>query len=206
MPILLKISLLYLCTTLLYPQTTMSPIDKQILFIQGGGSDDDYKTGKRMVASLQQRLGNAYCVHYPRLPNESVPDLGRMKQIDHQLSRIEGKLVVVGHSLGASMLLKYVSQTPVKEKITAIFLISTPFWSGNEGWKEAFKLPETFADALSKSVPIFLYHSHDDEEVPFAHLGLYQQKLPWATFRALPSGGHQLNDDLTIVANDIKSL
>ena len=46
----------------------------------------------------------------------------------------------------------------------------------------------------------------DDEEVPFSHLDHYKQKLTQATFRELKSGGHHLNNDLTLVAADIKSL
>ncbi|GAB3989786.1 hypothetical protein GCM10028807_15440 [Spirosoma daeguense] len=184
----------------------MSRIKKDVLFIQGGGSDEDYEADKSLVDSLQQCLGEKYAVHYPRLPNESVPDLGRLNQIGNQISSIEGELIVIGHSLGASMLLKYISQTEVNVKISAIFLLSTPFWSGEEDWKEGFKLPEHFADTIDRTTPIFLYHSQDDKEVPFSHLALYRQKLPWATIRELPSGGHQLNNDLTIVANDIKSL
>jgi hypothetical protein len=42
--------------------------------------------------------------------------------------------------------------------------------------------------------------------VPFAHLALYRQKLPQAAVCEIVSGGHQLNNDLTVVAKDIKSL
>lgn len=185
----------------------MREINKQVLFIQGGGSQADYEADKHLVASLQKLLGEGYRVHYPLLPtDESVPDLGRIKQIGHQIARIDDELILVGHSLGASMLLKYVSEIEIKLKPVAIFLIATPFWSGDEDWKEGFKLAENFADKVAREFPIFLYHSQDDEEVPVAHLTLYRQKLPWATFRELPSGGHQLDNDLTIVANDIKSL
>ncbi|SOD90495.1 alpha/beta fold hydrolase [Spirosoma fluviale] len=185
----------------------MSWINKQVLFIQGGGSQEDYEADKHLVASLKALLGDAYRVHYPRLAtDESVPDLGRIKQIGHQISRIEGELILVGHSLGASMLLKYVSESEVKIKPIAIFLMATPFWSGDEDWKEGFKLADNFADKVARELPVFFYHSQDDDEVPFAHLALYRQKMPWATFRELPSGGHQLGNDLTRVANDIKSL
>jgi hypothetical protein len=37
-------------------------------------------------------------------------------------------------------------------------------------------------------------------------MALYPQKLPQATVREIASGGHQLNNDLTLVAKDIKSL
>lgn len=104
------------------------------------------------------------------------------------------------------MILKYLSENPVKKKIAGIFLISTPFWSGNEDWKQGLKLQENFAGKLPKNVPIFFYHCHDDEEVPFSQLAIYRQKLDQATFREIPSGGHQLNNDLKLVAQDIKSL
>lgn len=93
-----------------------------------------------------------------------------------------------------------------KKKIGGIFLISTPFWSGDEDWKQGLKLRENFPDTLPKNVPIFLYHCRDDEEVPFEHLSVYAQKLPQATVREIASGGHQLNNNLSLVANDIKTL
>ena len=46
----------------------------------------------------------------------------------------------------------------------------------------------------------------DDEEVQFENLLLYAQRLPRATVREIANGGHQLNNDLTIVPKDIKSL
>jgi uncharacterized protein len=179
---------------------------KNILFIQGGGGEEDYAADAKLVASLQDALGEAYAVHYPLLSDETAPDFGRKNQIDKEISSIEGDVILVGHSLGASMLLKYLTENEVRKKITGIFLISTPFWSGDEDWKEGLKLQEDFAEKLPKDIPIFLYHSKDDEAVPFGHLSLYAHRLPQATIHEIASGGHQLSNDLTLVAKDIKSL
>jgi uncharacterized protein len=181
-------------------------MNKHVLFIQGGGGEEDYAADAKLVASLQKVLGEAYLVHYPRLPNKSAPDFGRKKQIEKEISSIKGEIILAGHSLGASMLLKYLSESRVQKKIRGIFLMSTPFWSGDEDWKQGLKLQENFADTLPKDLPIFLYHCRDDEEVPFDHLGLYAQHLPLATIREIASGGHQFNNDLSLVAKDIKSL
>jgi len=67
-------------------------------------------------------------------------------------------------------------------------------------------LPEGFASKLPGGAPIFLYHSRDDDIVPFAHLALYAEKLPQATIRVFDGGGHQFNNDLSQVASDIASL
>ena len=94
----------------------------------------------------------------------------------------------------------------IQKKINGLFLIAAPYWSGDEDWVQGLKLHVNFAEKLSKNVPIFFYHCRDDEEIPFATLTHYKQKLPWATFREITSGGHQLNNDLTPIAKDIKSL
>jgi pimeloyl-ACP methyl ester carboxylesterase len=71
---------------------------------------------------------------------------------------------------------------------------------------QPLKLQENFIDKLPKDIPIFFYQCRDDEVVPFAHFSIYKQKLPWAVFREIAKGGHQLNNDLSIVAKDIKLL
>jgi uncharacterized protein len=181
-------------------------MNKHILFIQGGAGEEDHAADAKLVASLKNALGETYVVHYPLLPEESEPDFGRLKQIDKEISLINGDPILVGHSLGASMLLKYLSESSVQKTITGIFLIATPHWSGDEDWKQGLKLHKDFAANMPKDIPIFLYHSQDDEEVPFSHLEFYTRNLPQATVRRLTGGGHQLNNDLSAVAKDIQSL
>jgi predicted alpha/beta hydrolase family esterase len=179
---------------------------KYILFIQGGG-DGGYEVDKELVASLQTALGKGYEINYPEIkPDESAPDYGWTQQIGKKISVNNSDVILVGHSFGASMILKYLSENSVHKKIAGIFLIATPFWSGNEDWQIGLKLKENFAEKLPAGVPFFLYHCQDDEKIPFSHLNEYMQKLPQATFREIKKGGHQLNNDLTLVANDIKSL
>jgi uncharacterized protein len=145
-------------------------------------------------------------VHYPLLSNEPPPDFGRKKQIGKEISLLKGEIILVGHSPGASMLLKYISENEVKKKVGGLFLISTPFWSGDENWVQGLKLNENFADKMPKEIPVFFYYCRDDEEVPFENSMLFGQKMPYAAIREIESGGHQLNNDLSIVAKDIKSL
>lgn len=181
-------------------------MSKLIIFIQGGG-EGGYEADARLVDSLRAALGEMHEIRYPQLlSDETRPDFGWPEQIGKEISGTKGEVILTGHSLGASMLLKYLTEHEVTKEITGIFLIAAPFWSGDEDWVQGLKLQEDFPDKLLKDVPVFFYHGRDDEEVPFAHLGLYRQNLPRATVREIPSGGHQLNNDLTIVAKDIKSL
>jgi uncharacterized protein len=178
---------------------------KQVLFIHGVG-EDGYGADAKLAASLQEGLGATYNVRYPQMPDEDTPDFGWGKQIGKEISAIKDEVVLVGHSMGASMLLKYLSENKVNNQISGIFLIATPFWSGDEAWHEGLKLREDFADTLPKDVPIFLYHNRDDKVVDIADLTIYAKKLPQATIRESASGGHQFDNDLTQVTLDIKTL
>lgn len=179
---------------------------QQILFIQGGG-ESGYDEDTRLVDSLRITLGATYEVHYPKLnADETLPDFGWLQQINKEINSITSELILVGHSLGASMILKCLTETQIKKNIIGIFLIATPFWSGNENWIQELKLKDDFAEKLRKNVPVFLYHCRDDEEIPFEHLSWYKKKIQNAIVREIKSGGHQLNYDLSLISKDIKSL
>jgi len=179
---------------------------KQVLFIQGGGNGG-YEADAKLVESLQIALGKDYEISYPRMQtDDAVPDFGWLKQIGNEIGKLRDDFILVGHSLGASLLLKYLSENKISKKPAGIFLISTVFWSGKEKWVQGLKLQEDFAESLPKNSRIFFYHCRDDEEIPFDHLVSYRHKLPAATFREIESGGHQLGNNLNLVAKDIKEL
>ena len=179
---------------------------KQIIFFHGGDSEKDYEADTKLVDSLKAKLGSEYSVHYPLLVNDGTPDLGRRKQISHEISASADNVILVGHSFGGSMLVVCLSELKITKKIAGIFLLAPPFWQGDEDWVQPFKLHPNFAKRLNKKVPIHFYHCRDDREVPFAHMIIYKQHIPWASFHEIAVGGHQLNNDLTHVAVDIKSI
>ena len=144
-----------------------------ILFLHGGGGKGDHKVDAKLVNDLQEAIGELYTVHYPLLENRPSPDFGRLKQIEKAISEIDTGLILVGHSLGASMVLKFLSERKNQFRIKGIFLLATPFWSGNEDWVQGLKLKSNFEDELPKDVPIFFYHCLDDEEIPFSSLDHY---------------------------------
>ncbi|MGV3527273.1 MAG: alpha/beta hydrolase [Flavisolibacter sp.] len=107
---------------------------KHTLFIQGGG-ENGYEADKALVRSLQENLGKEYQVDYPRFESdETCADFGWIKQIREVINRMNDDLILVAHSFGASMTLKYLSENYTATKIQGVFLLATPFWSGNEEW------------------------------------------------------------------------
>jgi predicted alpha/beta hydrolase family esterase len=178
---------------------------RQIIFIHGGG-EGTYEIDGILAASLQNALGAAYAVRYPKMPLEETAGYADWKtQIAMELSAPGDEVILVAHSVGGSILLKYLTEERVKKPIAGLFLLAAPYFGGDETWDYAqMNLPQDFAARLPAIPRIFLYHSRDDEVVPFAHLSLYEAKLPQAAIRELDGRGHQFGNDLTEVAEDIR--
>jgi predicted alpha/beta hydrolase family esterase len=188
----------------------MKQMKKQVLFIQGAG-EGSYKEDEKLVESLRLLLGSSYEIRYPAMKNEDdAPYEVWVGQVQEELAALTDGVILIGHSVGGSVLIKFLAEIKIKKAIAGIFIIAAPFWGGDGGWTyegyEELVLPNQADTNLPKGVPIFLYHSNDDEVVPFAHLALYAKNLPGAINRELDGRGHQLNHDLSEVANDIKKL
>src|SRR5215204_4346362 len=179
---------------------------RRLLFVHGGRGRTK-KNNRKMAASLRDALGGRYEVQFPKMPDEDSPKYAAWRdRIASELAELDGEVSLVGHSLGASILLKYISEERTATPIAGMFLIAAPYW-GVEDWEvDEYVLQEDFASKLPEGLPMFFYHSRDDEWVPFAHLALYAEKVPHARFRAFYGRGHQFDDDLSEVAHDIEGL
>jgi predicted alpha/beta hydrolase family esterase len=181
---------------------------QQILFIHGAG-EGAYEADAKLARSLQSGLGSGFTVDCPEMPDEDNAPYDAWKQlIQKKVEAAEGPIILVGHSMGASHLAKILAETEMSAAIPGIFLIAAPYWGG-EGWLyEGYEEIETPKDAskFPAGAKVFLYHARDDEVVPFDHLAMYRNLLPQATVRVIDSGGHQINNDLSVVAKDIKTL
>lgn len=179
----------------------------QVLLIQGGG-EGAYRDDAKLATSLRGRLGPAYDVRYPAMPNEGEPDYQSWKRVilDEAADMGEGA-ILVGHSIGASVLIKILTDRAPKLSIAGVFLIAGPFWHDHDFWHwDEVALPKDAADRCPRDVPLFLYHGDEDEVVPVLHLDMYMKALPQAVVRRLPGRNHQLNDDMREVAHDIVGL
>jgi len=179
---------------------------KRVLFIHGGG-EGAYLEDRKLAAALQYALGAAYDVQCPKMPDEDSPAYEVWKErIAKELDALEGEIILVGHSLGGSILLKYLSEAELEKPVAGLFLVATPYW-GVEDWEvDEYALREDFASKIPKEMTVFLYHSRDDEVVPFAHAALYAKRLPRVTVREFDDRGHQFDDDLSELAQDIGGL
>jgi uncharacterized protein len=177
-----------------------------VLFIQGAGNMHEPEGSGRLAAYLDRGLGTDYRVIAPEMPDADNPHYQPWRdRIEQELDAIDEDVILVGHSFGGSVLLKYLAEGSYQKPVRGLFLVSVPNW-GQDGWAyDEFAAPDDVASRLPES-RIFLYHSRDDQEVPFAHLHYYEERLRTATARPIAGSEHSFVEGLPLLVEDIKSL
>ncbi len=180
---------------------------RQILFVQGGGAGAHDEWDHRLVEHLRGALGAGYEVRYPRMPNEGEPHFGAWKAaLAAELAGLDDGAMVLGHSIGGTILVNVLAESTPSTHLAGIFLIAAPF-VGVGGWpSDELASPTDLGARLPHATPVYLYHGSADDTAPVAHVELYARAIPGAIVRRLPGRDHQLNDDLTEVAADIRAL
>lgn len=178
---------------------------KQVLFIQGGGAGAHDEWDNKLVDSLRRELGSGYDVRYPRMPNEADPSHATWKAaLAAEIASLDDGASVIGHSIGGTILINALAEAPPKRKLAGVFLIAAPF-VGAGGWPSDDIGPTADLGArLPPRTPIHLYHGSADETAPVAHVDLYAAAIPGAVVHRLEGRDHQLNNDLSEVAAEVR--
>ena len=180
---------------------------RQILFVQGAGKDVHEQWDNKLVASLRRELGPGYEVRYPIMPNEDDPQAAAWRiALETEIAALQNGAIVVGHSLGGTILINVLAERAPAVALGAIVLIAAPF-VGPGGWKSDDIEPRSdLAARLPPGVPVVLYHGDADTIAPSAHVALYAEAIPHAHVRRLAHRDHQLNNNLSEVASGIRAL
>ncbi|MBA2684827.1 MAG: alpha/beta fold hydrolase [Gemmatimonadaceae bacterium] len=180
---------------------------RQILFVQGGGKDVHDQWDNTLVESLRRELGAGYEIRYPRMPNEADPKFGEWRAaVESEIAALDGGAIVVGHSIGGTVLINALAERTHGVHLGAIILLAAPF-VGEGGWEsDDISLHADLGARLPAGVPVSLYHGEKDETAPISHVRLYAAAIPLARVRRLAGRDHQLHDDLANVAGDIRGL
>jgi len=143
---------------------------RQVLFVQGAGEGVHDRWDSKLVASLERELGESYAVRYPRMPGEDDPSYSAWKAaLLGEFASLEDDAILVGHSVGGTILIHVLAEQPSKPGFAGIFLIAAPF-IGEGGWpSDDIDDRKDFSGRLPPGVPIYLYHGADDTDVPLAH-------------------------------------
>ncbi|HEX4573309.1 MAG TPA: alpha/beta fold hydrolase, partial [Dongiaceae bacterium] len=106
----------------------------QVLFVQGAGEAVHDAWDDKLVRSLERELGAGYPVLYPRMPNEADPHYWAWKTaLLDAFDELNDGAILIGHSVGGTILIHLLAEHPPKRRLGAISLIAAPF-IGDGGW------------------------------------------------------------------------
>lgn len=181
---------------------------KQILFAHSGGAQNGPGQGSfDLVQQLRKDLGPSYHVRFPVIEDPEAPDYNMWKtMLDAEMQHTQQALILVGHSLGGSMLVKYLSEEKILSPLTSLHLVAAPMW-GEPDWEmKEFMLKKNFSIHLPPLKKVFLYHSIKDKIVPFSHLALYKAAFPQAQTRELQGSDHVFDKGLKELTEDLEKV
>lgn len=183
-------------------------MNQQILFIHGGEtfpSYDEYiswlkhesvfdperadRRAKRWHRQLEVALPGCVVLR-PQMPNDVNAQYIEWEiYFEKTLPFLKNNVVLIGHSLGGTFLLKYLATHTLPIVIHSIHLVAPSF--GVPG--TSFTINEDIS-RVSDHAPCTIYHSTDDTVVPFSETEVGMQRMPNARLITFSDRGHFLSE------------
>ena len=127
------------------------PLKQQVLVIHGAGAGA-FEADGVLVASLHHARGPAYAVRYPQLPEADSTTYAEWKaRVEHAVAPLDDQGMLVGHAVGAAVLLTYLAAAQLHTPISALVLPATPLWGADAFWTwDAARLADHRTAALAQ--------------------------------------------------------
>jgi predicted alpha/beta hydrolase family esterase len=100
------------------------------------------------------------------------------------------EVILIGHSLGGIFIVKYLSENKFSKKIKTTLLVGTPYNTPTRHPLVDFVITNPLDNFIKQAGKIVMYHSKDDQIVPFSNLEYYRKEIPNADFRIFKNRGH----------------
>ncbi len=196
---------------------------QQIFVIHGGTAFDTYEEyfeylktkevslerlqGIDWKMNLQEKLGDTFEVFLPKMPNaQNAVYAEWCIWFEKFLPLLNDGLILVGHSLGAVFLAKYLSEHDVAKKISGTLLVAPPFATDEGRILPQFAITTSLEKLEQQGGKVIIYHSKDDLVVPFGELKQYQDRLPTLETRIFEDRGHFNMEEFPEIVEEIRKL
>lgn len=195
---------------------------KQIIVIHGG---DSYSSKSEFLRALQGKrvtkesfspkydwksflfrdLGEGFEVLSPRMPNKQNAKYEEWKiWFEKMFQFIENGVILIGHSMGGLFLVKYLSENNFPKKISALFLIATPY--DLEGHVQEFRLGGDLQKVWEKCQNIHIFHSNDDPIIPINEANIYKKIWTGSVLHLLIGRGHFNQENFPEIMEEIRKI
>jgi len=156
---------------------------------------------------LQEKLGPEYQVLLPSMPNGTNARYNEWKiWFDSLTSVITDDCILIGHSLGAIFLAKYLSENPFPRAIKATILIAAPHSDEETEDLTDFKLSAVSELFTAQAGRVVLFFGADDPVIAPSEIEKYRKDLPQAEFYVTSAPDHFVRSDFPELTTLLKEL
>lgn len=182
---------------------------QQVIVIHGGTTFQDYDMYLKSLSEkklnidrfiyrpmwkelLQDNLGgDEYQVLLPSMPNSTNARYSEWKLwFEHISSLFSDNCILIGHSLGAIFLAKYLSEYSLSVKVKATILIAAPYDDDSVEDLTDFKIVKLSDRLVEQAGRLVFFNGMDDPIISRLDLSKYQAQLPSAEFKILSAPDH----------------
>ena len=193
---------------------------RQVLVIHGGNSFSSYEDYRKYLEKKEinydklinprrwkERLAEELPdqeVIYAKMPNEANANFEEWSiYFEKIIPFFKEDIQIVGHSLGAMFLAKYLNDHPLEVPIKRLLLVAGGY--DDESTEDLGSFKVSSAGNLPKSsLEIHLFHSKDDPVVPFTELQKFQADLPLANSHIFEDRGHFIGNSFPEIVEILK--
>ncbi len=164
----------------------------QVIFLHSAGPQGPGEGSSALLAGLKQALPPGMTLVAPLMPEPDNPSAERwIAAMQQVLAGFEGPHILVGHSLGGSILLQTLARHGIGQGLMGVVLLNSPFW-GAPGWAfEDFALTEGDAGTLKHLPRLLVLQGDADDVVSPDHPDRYKKLLPIAETETLKGVDHE---------------
>tara|TARA_B100000508_G_scaffold141060_1_gene145741 strand:- start:2285 stop:2917 length:633 start_codon:yes stop_codon:yes gene_type:complete len=160
---------------------------------------------------VKEEMGDKYYFDIPSMPNTHNAKYDEWEiWFERHLSEVQEKVILIGLSLGAQFLAKYLINNDIEQKIKGLFLLAGPcgYYDDPDGMDcETFGFKQSDLGIIQKKVQnIVIMHSTDDFVVPYEHALKYKEELPEAELITFNDRNHFLVEELPELVEKIREI
>lgn len=188
--------------------TTFANYDDYMKSLSSGTLHVDRMVYKPMWRELlQQNLDNDYQVLLPSMPNKTNARYSEWSaRFTHLAEIIEDDCILIGHSLGAIFLAKYLSENKFPRRIKATVLVAAPYNDESGEDLTDFKLDAVTEHFSEQAGKVIFFFGSDDPVIPISEMEKFKRDVPNADYHVLSAPDHFMRVDFPELVTSLKTL
>lgn len=171
-----------------------------------------FETGTSWRKWLEAQLGSQVQFICPDMPCRQNATYRawkiRFEKLFPYLDDANGEgVILIGSSLGGWFLSKYLAENTFPKAISQLHLVATPISAAGIEWEWAadFGFDQSLLPRLAEQAKaVFVYHSTDDDVVPYQNAELLMHYIPQAKLTTYADKGHFFVAELTEILENIR--